>query len=604
METNIPNPAHLSCDPMSGDTQYNSFFADSTGTFHAPSTGQEAAHLASDTDATVVYATNSGGEIEIPTSASLNVCSSPNTQQNNFESKDSKTPIKKTRTPAKKATKKIAQKTDQDIQVQPEALKKIFETFDVDKARAELCKRDFFFFVKEFWDTVVTQPAIYNWHIEYLCKELQRVGWKLINREKKEADIIINVPPGATKSTIVSIMFPAWLWCIQPNIKIISGCYAATLSNELSTKSRTIIESERYKKYFPVVKIREDQNVKSNFQTTLGGARYTTSTGSAITGLHADLILVDDPQNPELANSATERERTNTWVSETLSSRKTNREVSLTVLVQQRLHPNDVTGYLLARGKNYNHICLPAEINKTLQPASLSEYYIDGLLDVNRLSHSVLAESRQDLGSKGYNTQMLQQPQSDEDSIIRESWLPVITQEEYNKINADNTAVTDFYIDTAYTEKTKNDPSALLACSKIKDTLYITNVVQQWKTFPDLVKFIKTFAQNNNYSHGSRISIEPKANGISVVQQIRSETGLNIFQAPNPVGDKLTRLNAIAPTVERGDRVVLVKGAWVNLFLSEVTAVSPLHDDMRDVFVMAVTDKLIRSKNYGKYKIR
>lgn len=597
MKTNSPNPAHLSYDPMSGDTQYDSFFSDSTGTFHAPSTGQEAAHLSLVATEMVVATTIPGGENFFPTSASPNVCSSQFTQQPKIRSKNSKTSTKK---PAKNLPKR----SDQDNQVQPDLVKKMLESFDVDKAKAELCRRDFFYFVKEFWDTVVTQPAVYNWHIEYLCKELQRVGWKLINREKKESDIIINIPPGATKSTIVSIMWPAWLWCIQPNMKIISGCYAATLSNELSTKSRTIIESERYKKYFPIVKIREDQNVKSNFQTTLGGARYTTSTGSAITGFHADLIVIDDPQNPELANSVTERNKTNTWVSETLSSRKTNREVSLTVLVQQRLHPNDVTGYLLSRGKNYNHICLPAELNKALQPASLSEYYVDGLLDATRLNRTVLAESQLEYGGKGYNTQMLQQPQSDEDSIIRESWLPIITQEEYNKINADNTAVTDFYIDTAYTEKTKNDPSALLACSKIKDTLYITQVVQVWKAFPDLVKYIKTFAQNNNYTHGSRINIEPKANGISVVQQIRSETGLNIFQAPNPVGDKLTRLNAIAPMIERGDRVVLVKGSWVNLFLSEVTAVSPLHDDMRDVFVMAVNDKLIRSKNYGKYKIR
>ncbi len=482
--------------------------------------------------------------------------------------------------------------------------------FDLDKAKAELCKRDLFYFIKEFWSTVVTKEPVYNWHIEFLCRELQEIGLKVINREKKDNDVIINLPPGATKSSIISIMFPAWLWCIDPTLRIISGCYAATLANEQSTKSRTIIESPKYKTYFPLVRIKEDQNVKSNYQTTAGGARYTTSTGGSITGFHADVIIVDDPQNPELANSQTERERTNTWVSETLSGRKTDREVTVTFIVQQRLHPMDVTGYLLSRGKPYKHICLPAELNKALQPLELADKYIDGLLDINRLNRTVLAESRLDLGAKGYNTQMLQQPQNDEDSIIRESWLPIISKEDFQTVllnykeKEKKEAVFDFYADTAYTDKTKNDPSALLSCTRINQTLYITNVAQVWLEFPKLIEFIKSFTQANGFNYSSKIFIEPKASGKSIVQELKSKTGLNVQEAANPTKDKIQRLISISPTIERGDRVVLVKGSYLPLFLSEITATQPLHDDMRDTFVMAVQDKLIKSKNYGRYSVR
>jgi hypothetical protein len=96
-------------------------------------------------------------------------------------------------------------KQDQEIELIPEYL--------ID---SELCKRSFYYFFKFFWDEVISEDPIYNWHIEYLCDELQKVVERVIRREAKLHDVLINIPPGTTKTTIATIMLPAWAWTIDP----------------------------------------------------------------------------------------------------------------------------------------------------------------------------------------------------------------------------------------------------------------------------------------------------------------------------------------------------------------------------------------------------
>jgi predicted phage terminase large subunit-like protein len=473
---------------------------------------------------------------------------------------------------------------------------------DLEQAKAALCKKSFYAFVQEFWDTIIPEKPVWNWHIKYLCDELQEIGFRLARREKKKSDVIINVPPGTSKSTIVSIMFPVWLWVIDPTIKIISGSYAKDIATGLSTKSRDIIKSDKFLKWYPTIQLKEDQSGKTNFENTNGGARITTSTGSAITGSHAHLIIVDDPTNPLQAASETERDIANTWVSETLSSRKVDSEVTVTILVQQRLHVEDTTGYLLDKGKHYQHICLPAQLNATIKPQILAENYIDGLLDPVRLSNEVLEEKKTDMGTRSFNTQYDQLMQSEEESIIKESWFSYVSPEEYRELTAKNAPIINFYIDTAYKETKKSDYSAIISVAKIGELLYITNVSHEKKEFPKLIEYIKNWTLANGYSNRSRINIEAKASGLSVTQFLKTQTPFNVIEGKFIRSGKIERLNAISPKVE-GGKVVLVKGKWNNMFLSEVTANYPAHDDMRDCFVQAVEGNLMKSVNYGKYNI-
>jgi hypothetical protein len=477
-----------------------------------------------------------------------------------------------------------------------------FSMAGLTQAKAELCKRSFYYFVKEFWSTIIPEAPVWNWHIEYLCNELQEVGFRIANRQKKKSDILVNVPPGTSKTSICSIMYPVWLWVVDDTIKIIAGSYAKELSTTQATKSRDIVNSEKFKTYFPHISIKEDQNNKLNYETKRGGARITTSTGSAVTGQHAHIIIIDDPQNPELANSEAEREITNRWVSETLSTRKIDSDITVTVIVQQRLHNQDVTGYLLSKGKEYHHICLPAEQNQHIKPAFLVEKYIFGLLDPVRLRPEVLIEKKIDLGTRAYNTQINQNPQDDADSIIKEIWFSNISQHDFQEIIKERPPVIDFYVDTAFKDKRKSDYSAILACCKIGELLYVTGIAHVKMELPKLIPFLKTWTSANSYTGRSRIFIEPAASGLSVFQVLKSESSFNAVESKANKSGKIERLNAISPKVEAG-KVILVQGGWNKLFLSEVTCNDPVNDDVRDCFVAAVEGKLVSSKTKGQYKI-
>lgn len=451
-------------------------------------------------------------------------------------------------------------------------------------ARAEMCRRSFRFFVSEFWDTIVNQPLSPNWHIDLICLELQAMGLHVIARKPKLYDLILNVPPGSSKSTLCSILFPAWLWAMDPHLDIITGSYSSALGLELANKSRDVIRSDKYRIYFPNVQLRPDQDSKSNYQTTKGGARYTTSTGGSVTGLHADFIIIDDPQNPELANSEPGRHTTNEWVTSTLSSRKNDRAITPTMVVQQRLHRDDVTGHILGRGREWKHVCLPAELTETSRaiPNSVEPHYKEGLLDPIRLSRKTLNEAKIDLGTAAYASQMLQNPGDATDRVIDPSWVPIVEKQPIG--------VVDFWADTAFTDNSKNDPSAIVATVFVPSErcMYIVGAWHGHLESPELMRHMQNYVTAIG-TRQSRLKIEPKASGQSIVPLLRSMTNLNVSEAENPTKSKLERLRIVAPHFE-AMRIKMVRGPWNHLITDELFVNEPVHDDVRDCVVMAAKE--------------
>ncbi|WP_010416104.1 hypothetical protein [Anaerophaga thermohalophila] len=90
--------------------------------------------------------------------------------------------------------------------------------------------------MKSFWGVIIREEPVFNWHIEYLCNELQKLSKSIVARSKKPYDLIVNIPPGTTKSTITTIMFPAWLWTQDPSIRIITNSYSGDLAIEHAVK--------------------------------------------------------------------------------------------------------------------------------------------------------------------------------------------------------------------------------------------------------------------------------------------------------------------------------------------------------------------------------
>jgi predicted phage terminase large subunit-like protein len=459
---------------------------------------------------------------------------------------------------------------------------------------ADECKRSFFYFVKTFWDVIIVEEPVYNWHIPYLCKELQDLSVYIVNRQKKPYDLIINIPPGTTKSTIATIMFPPWLWTQDAAIRIITNSYSADLSIEHAVKSRDIITSDKYRKLFPNVVLRRDKFAKSSYENTATGARYTTSTGGTITGKHAHLIINDDPLNPSQAVSDADRETANEHT-KTLASRKVDKANTPTITIMQRLHEMDVTGYILSKkSETIRHICLPAELSDDVKPAGLRGRYINGLLDPDRLSREVLNEQKIDLGSRSYSGQYEQNPIEDGGNIIKKEWFQYIHRADFERLHRNEPV--HFFVDTAYTDKTENDPTGIIATCKIGNDLYITHARKWNLKFPDLIKALPSYVQANGYTQASSIRIEPKANGLSVIDQLKVDTKLNVTKTPTPIDSKETRANASSPLVECG-RVHLVLGAWNEEFVDEVCGFpAKVHDEYVDLLGYAIDYHLKRNK--------
>lgn len=268
---------------------------------------------------------------------------------------------------------------------------------DINKVKAELCKRSLFYFVKEFWDVINTNAYVHNWHIEYLCDEVQKVLTWVLKDEEKEYDLIVNIPPGTSKSTIITRMACAWLWANDDKKTIITNTIDSKNATEFSTSTRDIIQSEKYSIYFPHVKIRRDVSAKTFYQSANGGRRYSLTTRGSKTGKHADVLIDDDPMDYETANSPQEAKQCIEGF-KALQTRKKDKAKVPYILVMQRLSSNDTTAHALKSLDRVKHICLPAEdIHANINPPELRENYVDGLLDPLRLSKAILDSQRRGL---------------------------------------------------------------------------------------------------------------------------------------------------------------------------------------------------------------
>lgn len=260
---------------------------------------------------------------------------------------------------------------------------------------------------------IITDKYFHNWHIEYMCDEIQLVVDKYVLDRKPHIDndkwysgitdniqknLLINIPPGTTKSTIASRILPAWIWCIDSSKTAMTNTVSSSNANEFSSKSKDIIESDKFKLYFPEVKIRRDVSAKTFYQTEKGGVRYSFSTNGSVTGKHASILIDDDRMDVSIADSPAERKRAINQF-KAFQTRKKDKAKTPYILVEQRLSNKDTTTHCLNVFKDEcRHICLPAEnVYKNISPKQLEEFYIDNLLDPIRLSRDILRSTKMGL---------------------------------------------------------------------------------------------------------------------------------------------------------------------------------------------------------------
>ncbi len=272
-------------------------------------------------------------------------------------------------------------------------------------------------FVKQAWPVLEPTTAFVNgWHIQAICEHLSAVKDGQIKR------LLINMPPRHMKSTIVSVMWPVWMWLHDPSIRWLCASYALSLAIRDNRKSRLLIQSKWYQQLQgKSFQFAGDQNVKSFFENDKRGYRLAVSVGSSATGEGGDCLLLDDPHNIDEKESDARREAALDWFDTTWSSRLNNPQTGAMVVVSHRIHEKDVSGHILdTNDGEWTHLNLPAEFESghICRTPVISQVWKghdprtqEGeLLWEKRFSRTVIEKAKRQHGPLGYSALFQQSP--------------------------------------------------------------------------------------------------------------------------------------------------------------------------------------------------
>jgi hypothetical protein len=222
-------------------------------------------------------------------------------------------------------------------------------------------RQDFLAFAQKAFE-IINPGTLFldNWHIAAIAYALEEMSAGKHRRQ------IINMPPRTLKSQLVSVIWPAFLLGHNPAAKIIVVSYAEPLAELLSNQTRQLMLSDFYQEVFSHTRLGRQTNL--HLSTNKGGSRYATTIGGSITGFGADWIVLDDPHNASEAYSEAAREKVKSFFQQTLLSRLNNPSQGKIALVMQRLHEDDLSGHLLARG-GWRHLKLQARATEDAEIA-------------------------------------------------------------------------------------------------------------------------------------------------------------------------------------------------------------------------------------------
>lgn len=236
-----------------------------------------------------------------------------------------------------------------------------------DLVEAKRLQRSLSDFVRWAWPIVeVGRDLLWNWHIDLICQELEKVT------KGETKHLVICIPPGLMKSLLTSVFWPAWAWLQDPTLR---GLYISNdekLAIRDARRTKQIITDP---KYIALVQtlfkdkawgLAADQQEKNNFENTARGFRQCFSIGGKITGKRGDFQIIDDPADAKevLTSHATAQKRMEEIVEiydSVLSSRLNDLRTNPRVVIQQRLHPQDLAGELIRRG--YRTLILQMEFD-------------------------------------------------------------------------------------------------------------------------------------------------------------------------------------------------------------------------------------------------
>lgn len=466
----------------------------------------------------------------------------------------------------------------------------------------------------------------------------------------------INIPPRAGKTTLATYLC---LYCItkQPRANFIYTSFSQFLLSDIAKSLMSKLESPIYKALYPydsyfsddhefdaidaywrdeIMKETGKNKYNSRYiRTRLGGTLLFASIGSAITGFGAGIrgydkfggaLIVDDANKPANITSKILRENVVRYFEETLLSRLNNSNTPI-INIQQRLHPDDLTGTLIEKyqfkvlKKPLLSYCtkgpaeLPTGIRKDKFKKGYEKYhkifYNGDIYQCNipqQYSYDRLNELMQNRAV--FEAQYQQNPQVNKGQVINIDWFKY-----YRKSDIFSSSPTEnppikmdsimIFADTGSKKTQKSDYSVFGVCGKSGKDMYILDWYRKKLTSPEIRRLALRLWQRwgNNRSMIAwckGIGIEDRASGMGLIQDLQELKAIPVYPMKAEL-DKVARIERYTYLIEEG-HVFLPEGpmySWVPCFLDECASFtrdnSHKHDDQVDVFGYAMHELL------GKY---
>jgi predicted phage terminase large subunit-like protein len=439
---------------------------------------------------------------------------------------------------------------------------------------AALLRTDLRFFIWKSFQTILPgTPYLANWHIDAIVHQLMRIQAGEIAR------LLINQPPRSLKSICVSVAYVAWLLGHDPTRRLIIVSYSNEFAAELHRQFRMVIDAPWYRALFPAMRPAKDSGTE--LVTTAGGSRYATSVGGTLTGRGADLIIVDDPLKAEEAMSEPARRRVIDWYGGTLVSRLNDKQKDPIIVVMQRLHENDLAGYLLGQG-GWEHLDLPAiAIEDSTIPIGCGKLFTRRRLEVlnaERESEAVLERIKAEIGSLMFSAQYQQRPVPLEGNLVKRDWFRFYDQ--LPQSGPGDLVVQSW--DIAMMTGEANDYSVCTTWRMIKADYYLIDVFRARLQYPDLRRKIAGLVARYG---AETILIEKAGPGLTLLQDLRSDLPNGMIRpiGVKPDGGKVDRMVAQSAKIEAGHVHLPNEVDWLDSFLLEVLAFPHgRHDDQVD----------------------
>ncbi len=482
----------------------------------------------------------------------------------------------------------------------------------------ECAERRLHEFVQQAWPVLSpTIPFVDNWHIQAICEHLEAVTRCQIRR------LVINVPPGFSKSSLVCVFWPCWVWLRDPASRWLVNSYSGGFARRDSMKCRDLIGSDWFQaNWGDRFKIRADQDTQVRFSNDRGGFRLASFVGG-VTGERGDYILADDPHNISEADSKAMRESVLKWWDEVMSGRAANPSTSRYVVIMQRLHQADLCGHLAKQG-GYEHLVIPMEFETHRR--CVTSIWQDPRTDEGELAWpayftpEAVADWKKRLGAYGYAGQLQQNPSpegaggifdranfryftiedaqgpSRDGGTLFQRWLVLDHGDRYERVRV---AECKWFqtVDTAMKTGQDSDYSVVATWALTPSgKLCLYNVLRERVAMPLQYAFVRNARSRCPYQLLFQ-AVEDKVSGTGIIQEgvLRGTP----FKALKADGDKRRRAADIATRYANHMVFHLAGAPWLADAENELcTFDRGAHDDVVDTCayagLLATSDALLR----------